>query len=341
MAHHDVPRRPALKPLLALLGLLLLPPAESVPANTVEPKSVTKIFTNGQHNAFTALIGFKGAYYLAFRTAPSHAYGEADIVLLRSADTRTWTEARRFNILPDDRDPQFIIVGERLLMFVHSLQGPKLQVYVVSTTDGEKWSEPQPVGETTFSLWKPFAHEGKYHATSYKKAEGKEGGKIREVRLVESADGIDWKKVSTIRAGNWESETTVFPDGGGQLTGFLRTKYRTEGDIIESSPPYAEWKQRPAGTHFSGHCVHRIDGVTYLLSRSMDESGKNEGTAIYTYADGKLSPYSRLPSGGECSYPEVVVVGDEMVISYYSSHEGTTDIYLARVPLTRAPATGG
>lgn len=30
---------------------------------------------------------------------------------------------------------------------------------------------------------------------------------------------------------------------------------------------------------------------------------------------------------------EAVEVGDEMLVSYYSSHEGRTNVYLARVPL--------
>lgn len=320
---------------LAIVILMTVPTAGLFAVEMVEPTSVRKIFADGKHNAFTALVRFKDGYYLAFRTAPSHAYGEADIVLLRSGDAEKWSEVRRFNILPDDRDPQFLIVGDRLMMYVNSLKGPDLTTYVTSTTDGETWSEPHAIYEPRFCMWKPLKFGDKYLATSHKKVEGKEGGKAREVHLVESLDGIAWKKVSTIRAGYWESETTLLAGPDGKLTGFLRTKYRTLGDITEAMPPYSEWKQRPAGIHLSGHCVHTFRGVTYLFSRTMDDSGKQTGTCIYTYADGKPTPYCKLPSGGDCSYPEVVLVGDEMVISYYSSHEDATNIYLARVPLKK------
>ncbi|MHB8900843.1 MAG: hypothetical protein ACYC6Y_19000 [Thermoguttaceae bacterium] len=43
------------------------------------------------------------------------------------------------------------------------------------------------------------------------------------------------------------------------------------------------------------------------------------GTIIYTFADGKVTPYWDLPGGGDCSYAEAVELGDEMLVSYYSS----------------------
>lgn len=40
-----------------------------------------------------------------------------------------------------------------------------------------------------------------------------------------------------------------------------------------------------------------------------------------------------FPSGGDTSYPGIVLIGDHALISYYSSHEGQTAIYLGKVPL--------
>ncbi len=44
-------------------------------------------------------------------------------------------------------------------------------------------------------------------------------------------------------------------------------------------------------------------------------------------------PYCELPAGGDCAYLEAVEDGPNMLVSYYSTHEGTTDVYLAVVPL--------
>ena len=40
-----------------------------------------------------------------------------------------------------------------------------------------------------------------------------------------------------------------------------------------------------------------------------------------------------LPSGGDCSYPGMVWHEGLLWMSYYSSHEGKTSIYLAKVRL--------
>jgi hypothetical protein len=57
---------------------------------------------------------------------------------------------------------------------------------------------------------------------------------------------------------------------------------------------------------------------------------------IYVYDGTKMEPYCRLPAGGDCAYAEAVEVGDQMLVSYYSSHEGATNVYLAEVPLKKS-----
>jgi hypothetical protein len=44
-----------------------------------------------------------------------------------------------------------------------------------------------------------------------------------------------------------------------------------------------------------------------------------------------VEPVLELPSGGDCSYPGLVWHDDTLWVSYYSSHEGKTKIYLANV----------
>jgi len=73
----------------------------------------------------------------------------------------------------------------------------------------------------------------------------------------------------------------------------------------------------------------------------MDADTRKAGTMIYIYAEGKMEPYCRLPAGGDCAYAEAVEVGDHMLVSYYSSHEGATNVYLAEVPLKESSARKG
>jgi hypothetical protein len=41
----------------------------------------------------------------------------------------------------------------------------------------------------------------------------------------------------------------------------------------------------------------------------------------------------KLPSGGDTSYPGLVWHKNMLYVSYYSSHEGKTSIYLAKVKI--------
>lgn len=321
-----------MKAILILLALLTTLPCSA--QELVKPLEVRTVYSNGKHNAFTALRRFKGALYLAFRAGDAHNSATADVLVLKSTDGKDWKLAHTFDVAKDDRDPQMMVTEQSLLLYVPAMNGKELVTWMKHTEDGVTWSEPVKIYEPQFILWKPVIHNGTFYAAAHKKDESS-NGKGREVHFVKSADGIRWEKVSSIRAGNWESETTLFFGAKDHAIAFLRQKYgNPQAQVLESDPPYTQWSSRDAGVrHLSGHSVHTFKGVTYLLSRTT--AGKETGTMIYTFADGKLTPYCQLPSSGDCSYAEAVEDGDNMLVSFYSTHEGATNIYFATVPLKK------
>ncbi len=301
----------------------------------VEPTEVRAVVADGKHNAFTAFVRWKGAYWLCFRKAESHNSGDGDLIVLRSTDTKTWTETLRLDILPDDRDPQFLATEDRLFLYDPALKGGQLTSYVVFTGDGTTWSNPQPVYKPTYIFWKPETRAGKFWATAHVKSRD---GKARDVHLIVSDDGLEWTQVSKMRGGNWESETTIHFLSDTRIVAFLRQKYGSpQASLLFADAPFEEWEQRPlTQMHFSGHDAYTFDGVHVLVSRAFEKGREGAHTMIYTFDDeADLTPYCRLPSGGDCSYPGVVREGDELLVSYYSSHEGSTNIYLARVPMPK------
>ena len=298
----------------------------------VEPIEVRTVVADGKHNAFTALAHWKGAYWLSFRSATSHNSGDGDLVVLRSEDAKDWKQVHRVDALPDDRDPQFLATDRRLFLYDPALKGTQLTSFVTYTDDGKTWSEPRPVYKPTYIFWKPVAHGGRFYATAHVKSRD---GKARDVHLISSSDGLNWEQVSLIRGGNWESETTIHFLSDEKMIAFLRQKYGSpQSSILTSSAPFKQWKERPTPQlHFSGHAAYTFGGVNYLLSRTFDSGRKNPHVMIYTFTEDDLTPYCALRSGGDCAYAAAVRVGDEMLVSYYASHEGTTNIYVARVPL--------
>lgn len=308
----------------------------------VQPREVRKIYGDGRHNAFVAFRRWKNDYWLSFRTAESHNTADGDLLVLRSSDLQQWEPAHRLNVLPDDRDPQFLATENRLLLYDPALTGKDLTTFATYTDDGKTWSKPQPVYEPRFIVWKPIAHAGEYWSAAHKKDDTAGGGKSRDVHLIRSTDGLTWEKVSRIRDGNWESETTLHFQGD-RAVAFLRQKYGSPpAQVLEATAPYHAWTARPAPiNHFSGHSCHTFQGVTYLFTRTMDYTKRVAGQAIYTYeADGTLQLYCVLPAGGDCAYAEAVEHGDDMLVAYYSGHEmekpnDQTNIYLAVVPLKK------
>lgn len=308
----------------------------------VKPKEVRKIYGDGLHNAFVAFRQWKGDYWVSFRHATNHGSQDGDLIVLRSSDTKTWKEVAKFNVVPDDRDPQFLATDDRLILYDPALTGNELTTFALYTDDGETWSKPQPAYEPRFIIWKPIKHDGKFWSAAHRKDDTK-GGTGRGVHLIQSADGLAWEKVSVIRAGKWESETTLHFQGD-HAVAFLRQKYgNPPAQVLEADAPFREWKSRPAPiNHFSGHSCHTFQGVTYLFTRTMDSDRRVAGQAIYTYeADGSLKLYCVLPAGGDCAYAEAVEHGGDILVSYYSGHETEkpneqTNIYLATVPLRTA-----
>src|SRR3954470_11311236 len=128
---------------LALFVFAIASPA-AAPELPVKPKLVSKIYSDGKHNAFTAFVKFKDQYLIAFRTAKEHNSADGDIVVLSSTDAKEWKESLRLDIdKRDDRDPQMLIVADKLIMYIASMKGPVLNTFAVTSEDGKTWSKPE------------------------------------------------------------------------------------------------------------------------------------------------------------------------------------------------------
>lgn len=298
----------------------------------------------GEHCAFPTMTRWKGEVWLSYRRATGHN-GTGDTFLLRSKDGATWTEARKIDLGPDDRNCQFLATPTRLFAYTGMTTNPRAtdyQTFVQWTDDGTTWSEPQKCLEPHFNLWKPFEHGGVFWANSHLKADGRDDGPKRLSRLIKSTDGIHWEEVSVVRKGNWESETTFIFGANEHLYALLRQKYGSvTGFILESDPPYQTWTEHKTGIHFSGHSTAEFHGVRYVFSRHYGQQSRTSAMA-YIWENGKLTPYAQTPLNppkGDCSYCEAVDMGGDMLIAFYSSHEGKTNIYTAHLPFYQKPAT--
>src|SRR5690606_18340926 len=105
------------------------------------------------------------------------------------------------------------------------------------------------------------------------------------------------------------------------------------GLLGTAQPPYTSWEWKDLGTRIGGpHMVQLPDGRLIAAVRLYD-GGARTALAWIDPASGMLTELLKLPSGGDTSYAGLVLHEGLLWVSYYSSHEGKTSIYLAKVEL--------
>ncbi|MCX7667283.1 MAG: hypothetical protein N2112_17265, partial [Gemmataceae bacterium] len=99
--------------------------------------------------------------------------------------------------------------------------------------------------------------------------------------------------------------------------------------------PYTKWEWKDLGVQIGGpHMIQLPDGRWLAAVRLLDKKVRTS-LCWLDPKEGKLTEFLTLPSGGDTSYPGLVLYQDQLWMSYYSSHEGKTSIYLAKMPLDR------
>lgn len=314
---------------VTLLGLVF---STSIALCDDKPKiiSVKKIWNEGTHNAFTDLIRFKGSWWCTFREAAAHgngALGKARVIV--SKDGAEWKSAALLEEKGVDlRDPKLSITPDGFLMLIMGGSIYEGKVYktraprVAFSEDGSDWTQPKKLLAEDHWLWRVTWHDGWAWSVS-KLGEGRDP---RRGMLYRSRDGIDWQWITEFRLPNktWNaSETTLrfMPDG--ELVALTRPHW-----IGTSKPPYTEWSWTKIPTGLGGpNFIRTPNGKLWASSRN------NGTTVLARMTRTTYEPVLTLPSGGDTSYPGMVWYKGQLWLSYYSSHEGQTSIYLAVIEL--------
>jgi hypothetical protein len=336
--------------------LVLATPA--VFAAEPEVVSVEKIWDKGAHNAFTDLTRWRDKWYCTFREADGHVGGDGKLRVLESADGKTWASVALVAEAGIDlRDPKFSVTPDDRLMIVAGgsvYEGKTLkgrQPRVTFSKDARDWTAPQRVLTEGEWLWRVTWHGGKCYGTTYDintrttpgakeaAATGKAppGPADWKLKLVVSTDGVKYDLVTHLDVPGHPNETTVrfLPDG--EMVALARREGGTTfGWIGRSKAPYKEWSWKETKYRFGGpNFIQLPDGSLWAGGRSYPGGAKM--ILARMTADGGYDPALTLPSGGDTSYPGMVWHDGLLWVSYYSSHEGKTSIYLAKVKLPTKP----
>ena len=324
------------------VALLLSCSSDYVAADEAEIVEVRKIWDAAPHNAFTDLIRYNDRWYCTFREGQGHVSSDGAGRVIVSDDGETWTSAARLTSpVGDVRDPKLSLMPDGQLMSVTAvaLEDNSVnshQSVVWFSSDGENWDGPHDVADPNFWLWRVSWHDGVGYGIGYATRKNV----TRGIRLYRSEDGRHFDTlVPQLDADHYPNETSIVFQPDGEAVCLLRRDSEPNTGLLGTAvAPYTDWTWRDLGTRIGGpHMLRLPDGRHVAAVRLYDN--KVRTSLVWIDPDqATLEEFLPLPSGGDTSYAGLVWHEGLLWVSYYSSHEGKTSIYLAKV---RLPAGEG
>ena len=303
----------------------------------VQAVASQKIWNRAPHNALTDLIRFRDRWFCAFREGQTHHSRDGSLRILCSADGNEWRSTALISLSAADlRDPKLTVTPDGRLMLLagaayHEQAPARYQSLVWFSADGADWGEPLAVGEPNFWLWRVTWHKGQCYGVAY--ATDDSG----LVRLYRSNDGARFETlVAELYSQGAPSETALvfLPDDTCYCLLRRDADSRT-AQLGTAQAPYTAWTWQDLGQHLGGpHLIRLPDGRLVAAGRLFDDRGRERTSLLWLDpARGTLTEFATFPSGGDSSYPGLAWHDGLLWVSYYSSHEGKTAVYLAKVAL--------
>lgn len=323
---------------LITLGITRSTPAGNSPPSTPPPEvSVQRIWNAAPHNAFTDLTRFRGRWFCVFREGSGHVSPDGAVRVLTSRDGGTWESAARLTSTRGDlRDPKVVPAPGGRLMLTAAVAFPMPSAVTHQTLawfsrNGRDWGDPAPVGEPNLWLWRVTWDRGLAYGIGY------DTTAERFVRLYKSANGIDFETlVPRLFDEGYPNETSLlFPRNrdGAAVCLLRRDGDPGTGKVGIARAPYTDWEWKDLGVKIGGPHLLRLADDRIVAAVRLYDGGARTALAWLHPERGTLQEFLRLPSGGDTSYPGLAWHRGRLWVSYYSSHEGQSAIYLARVQL--------
>ena len=314
---------------------------------------VLKIWDKAPHNAFTDLIRFRDRWFCVFREGREHVSPDGALRVISSADGVQWESEALIRFVPkafsalnpkvlpkgsymDLRDPRICITPDGRLMLNSALvynDRCDLQSLTWFSEDGKNWGQAVLIGEHQYWLWRVVWHRGVAYAI----------GRIahqRVPRLYQSTDGSHFTVLVKDEdffphlPGPNEATLRFLADDTAFCLLRLNNMPGSKTDHAHlgvARPPYTNWQWKDLGVPIGGpNMIQLPDGRFVAAVRLYDKEARTALCWLDPQA-GELAEFLTLPSGGDTSYAGLVLHDGLLWVSYYSSHEGQTSIYLAKV----------
>ena len=301
---------------------------------------VKKIWDKGTHNAFTDLIRFGDYLYCTFREANEHMSMDGKLRVIRSKKGKKWTSVALMDFDGGDvRDGKFSITAKNELMLnagvrlIEPIDGNKTSSVTWLSSDGKNWSDVF-ICDTGLGTWRWSTtwNNQKAYSIGY-------SGKDKKGCLYSSKNGKKWQIVKDrlfpFTNSYCNESSLVFTEDDTMYCLLRRDSQSYSSFLGVSKFPYDSWDWSDLGVACGGPKMIYLKEQKRFIAVVRLYGNKSARTSI-CYIDekkGELQEVMSLPSGGDTSYAGVVEKNGVLWISYYSSHDENSSIYLAKVRL--------
>jgi hypothetical protein len=326
-------------------------------APVAELIEVNRIWDQAPHNAFTDLIHWNGHFVCAFREGRGHVSSDGRIRVLTSSDGKNWQPAALVALADFDlRDAGLSVAPDGRLMLIGGAAPRRKDhetaptgTFVSFSDDAVTWTQPAIAVEPGRWLWRvawsyavtDFDEPNRILKVQGVRAYGisyATGTSDRTTALLVSGDGLQYRKlVSKLLDDGYPTEAILRFDADETLYCLQRRDGQSPKNTAMlgvSRPPYIDWQWHNLGIFFGGPNFIKIPSGQWIAAGRVIRDGVP--TTELAWLDVKrktLKPILQLPSGGDTSYPGLVWHDGTLWVSYYSSHEGKANIYMAKVSI--------
>ncbi|WP_340680531.1 hypothetical protein [Paraglaciecola sp.] len=309
-------------------------------------KSLKKLSTNAKHNAFTDLCVFKTSLYCCFRQASNHVSSDGLIrinILNVAGENSSNSFIKMANT--DLRDPKLTVSPDgKLILLAYARyfadNGQRLitQNLCWVSQDGLSWSAPRVVGPNYWWLWRIRWRAYTAYGFAYN----------RQANAIDFYQGDPRRTFNKIVTGalSLQKHQLGYPNES-DLVFIDKHCYalvRRDADTYtaqlgRSCYPFKRWVWQDLDFYLGGPVMQLLDKQSALVAGRIIHQQQLK-TAIFklNLVTGVASEKLLLPSGGDNSYPGMIIIGRQVYLSYYSSHQAPQQdcksaVYLAQISL--------
>jgi hypothetical protein len=299
---------------------------------------VSRIWDRAAHNAFTDLVRYEGVWYCVFREGSKHVSPDGSLRVITSVDGKDWKSLALISHPTDDlRDAKLTVTPSgRFMLNGAGMQADKPIRYhsMVWFSDdrGQTWDDGRRIGDPGFWLWRADWHNGIAYTFGY----GTDRDRAQRLfRLYRSDDGSAYETlIDRVKVDNGVGEDRIlFMEDDSALCLLRRETGPKTGLLGKSKPPYTDWTWQDLGLRIGGPNMIQLPGGRIIAATRLYAPRARTSLSWIDPVKGTMTECLELPSGGDTSYAGMALHDGLLWVSYYSSHEEKTSIYLAKVKL--------